>query len=307
MHHLQRGVLDNVGKDFRWDLFHDNEPLAVGADLREQRGEQVDGGRGRAVGDVLEQPVGLLEDQDVAQSARARVAVPDPQMLHDADQDGAEQERLVLVAGDVLQLEDDVARQQGADVDRMPALEEPTGRTLPQAADAHVDKAPDVRRDLRAVADILDHPRRGALQVPEGRISPAHVDLRVLLRPGHPESGPVRGLRPVQHQVPSQVLVRDRQRAGEHLGERLVRLERRQEQGPDEIDVALQGKAGLGFQRVQRRRWSVEPARPDDEHLGEAGEPPGHPGVLGLGRLQDQPRNGRRSTGQRLQQRPHGL
>ncbi|MEW2624941.1 hypothetical protein [Streptomyces sp. NPDC048106] len=53
MHDLQRAVLDDVREDLAGDLLDDDDALAVGADLREERREQFDGGGRGAVLDPL--------------------------------------------------------------------------------------------------------------------------------------------------------------------------------------------------------------------------------------------------------------
>ncbi|WP_338083927.1 hypothetical protein [Candidatus Frankia nodulisporulans] len=241
--------------------------------------------------------MGFFDDEDVAQLVGTGTAVAHPQVLDDADQDRAEQERLVLVTGDVLEFDDDVAGQQRADVEGMAALEEPAGGALAQRADPHVDEATDVGGHLGAVADGLDHPGGGALQVAEVRIAASGHHQRLVVA----EPGSVLGAHPAGDEVPAGVGVADGQRPGQHLRERLVRLERGQEQGSDQVDVALQRETRLRFERVEPGRRRIQTPRSDDEDLGVAGEPSGHPGVFGLGRLQHEPRDGTRGPRERLQ------
>ena len=101
------------------------------------------------------------------------------------------------------------------------------------------------------------------------------------------------------------------QRGVEHLGERLVGLERGQEQALSQVRVRLQREPaavgpGRGLQRVEARRGLAGFARPDPDHLGVAGQPGGQAlAVLGLGRLDHQPRDP--GPGSLLQQVPDRL
>jgi hypothetical protein len=81
------------------------------------------------------------------------------------------------------------------------------------------------------------------------------------------------------------------------LRERLVGLERGQEQCAQQVRVGLQREAGTvradcGFQRVDPGRRLAQVTRPDADHfrVGQAGC---HELVLGLSGLDDQPRDSR--------------
>jgi len=78
------------------------------------------------------------------------------ELLVQPDEEGTHDECLVLVVGNSFYLDDDVPSEDGGDVERVPAFEEPSRRAEPQAADAHVNEAADVFLDVLAVADLLD-------------------------------------------------------------------------------------------------------------------------------------------------------
>ena len=67
---LERGVLDHVGDQLGRDLLGDHDALAVGADLGEQAGEQLDRVRAGALPAGPQQPVRLLQHDHVPQPAR---------------------------------------------------------------------------------------------------------------------------------------------------------------------------------------------------------------------------------------------
>ena len=97
---------DQLGRD----LLGDDDALAVGADLGEQAGEQLDRVRAGAVRPGPQQPVRLLQHDHVPQAVgRASGLRAQPQVLDDPDEQGADDERLVLVVGHVLEREHDVA------------------------------------------------------------------------------------------------------------------------------------------------------------------------------------------------------
>ena len=97
MDHLERGVLDRVGNQFGGDLLGDHQPLAVRADLRQHAGEQLHRVRaGPALAPSPEQPVRLLDDDDVAQSLPQPRPGPQPQVLDDPDDQRTHEEGLVL-------------------------------------------------------------------------------------------------------------------------------------------------------------------------------------------------------------------
>jgi len=64
--------------------------------------------------------VRLLDDDYVAEPVGRARPGPHPQVLDDPDDQRADEERLVLVVGDVLDGQHDVAAQQRADVGRVP-------------------------------------------------------------------------------------------------------------------------------------------------------------------------------------------
>ena len=214
-----------------------------------------------------------------------------PQVLGQPDEDGAHQEGLVRVVSDVLNLEHDVLPQQGAEVDRVTALEEPAGRAEPQARQPDPDEPEHVVGDPLAIADLGDHTLGGALEGGKRRVSRFTC------------------ARLAERQIPAGLLVRPCQGGAEHLRERLLGPERGDEQRPDQVRVRLQRKpvtAGVrgGFERVQPGRDRVRLAGPDPDDLG-AWQPAGHQPVLGLGGLDDEPRDVPPCGG--LEQGPDGL
>jgi hypothetical protein len=74
---------------------------------------------------------------DSAQPRRGRAfgALPQPQVLDQADQHSAHQKGLVPVIAGVLDLEHHVGVQQGGEVQRVAALQEPAGGALARAGD----------------------------------------------------------------------------------------------------------------------------------------------------------------------------
>src|SRR5260221_3105294 len=118
-----------------------------------------------------EQPVRLLYDDDVPQALAAALragSLAQPQVLDDPDDQRADQESLVLVVGDILDGEHSVPLEQFRDVSWVAAFEEPAGRPGPQRAQPDVHESPDIRLELRAVAAIVDHLKRGSLQLRQG-------------------------------------------------------------------------------------------------------------------------------------------
>src|SRR5687767_8190166 len=130
-------------------------------------------------------------------------------MLHELDEQSAHEERLVPVVADVFDLEDHVVARAGCEVERVAALDEPSGRTKAQAGQADPDEAADVVGDLLAVSDLVDDPFRGLLQITKRR--PARRGTRYA--------------RLAERQVPAEFLVAAGQRAAEYLRERLVGVE----------------------------------------------------------------------------------
>ena len=261
VHHLQRRVLDHVGHDLGGDLLDHHDTFAVGSDLGQQGREQLHRGCGRAVGHVFQQPVRFLDQQDVLEAGHDPGLVAYPQVLDDADQHRTHQERLVLVVGDGLELEHDVASQQAADVERMTALEEPAGRAAAQAPDSDVDEAPDVGRYFLAVADAVHHVASRRLQLTQGRVArPDELGGLVV-----PETGLGRGPQLPGDQVPAGAGVAPQQRLGQDLGKRLVCLERGEEQGAHQVGVALQRESRLGLQWVERGGRAAQVSRADGQ------------------------------------------
>src|SRR5258708_10454000 len=118
-----------------------------------------------------QQPVRLLYDDDVPQALAAAPragSLAQAQVLDDPDDQRADQESLVLVVGDILDGEHSVPLEQFRDVSGVAAFEEPAGRPGPQRAQPDVHESPDIRLELRAVADIGDHLKRGSLQLRQG-------------------------------------------------------------------------------------------------------------------------------------------
>src|SRR5260221_2336834 len=118
-----------------------------------------------------EQPVRLLYDDDVPQALAAALRIgslAQPQVLDDPDDQRADQESLVLVVGDILNGEHSVPLEQFRDVRGVAAFEEPAGRPGPERAQPDVHESPDIRLQLRAIADIGDHLKRGRLQLRQG-------------------------------------------------------------------------------------------------------------------------------------------
>jgi hypothetical protein len=142
---LYRRVLDDVGDEALRDLLGDDETLAVGADLRQQAGEHLHRVRRRprrSAGFLAaEQPVGLLDDGQVPQAGGTSQSRPagHPEVLGQPDQHRSHQERLVAVVTHVLDLQHGVGAEQGAEVELVPALEEPAGGPEPQAGQPHHD------------------------------------------------------------------------------------------------------------------------------------------------------------------------
>ena len=256
---------------------------------------------------AAQQPVRLLDDGEVAEPGLAGPGpagpVRHPQVLGQPDQHGPHQERLVAVVAHVLDLEHGIGPQQLAEVELVTALQEAAGRAEPQAGQPHLDEAEHVVGDPLAVADLLHDPDRGPLEVGEVRVAGVGVGRDRL----------------TQGQVPARVLVHPGQSRAEHLRERLIRPEGRDEQRLDQVRVGLQRKPAAvgvrrGFQRVEPGRDRVRFTRPDPHHLNAPvpGLPParssqarGHQPVFGLGRLHHQPRDP--GAGGGLEQRPHGL
>ena len=303
MHDLDRGVLDRIGDDLGGDLLRDDQALAVGTDLCEQPGEHLHRVRRRSRSAAVllraaQQPVGFLEHRHMAQpGGGARTTAPGlhPQVLGQLDQHGPHQERLVAVVADVLDLEHDIAAHELPEVDRVAALEEPARGAQAQARDPDRDEPAHVVGDLAAVTDLGHDPLGRGLQIGQSWV---------------PGADPGRD-RLAQGQIPACLLVHPGHRGRQHLRERLVGGERREEQGPDQVGVGLQREApafGVGG-----RREGVDPggdlvgvagADPHDP-AGRPVEPHAHQPVLGLGRLDGQPRDA--CAGRRLQQCPHGL
>ena len=94
----------------------------------------------------------------------------------------------------------------------MTRAEEPSGGPQSQRSDADPDEATDVIGDLSSIPDLLHHGVRGDLQ----------VGKRGVVRAG---DGRLAG-----DQIPARLLVAAGQRGRQNLRERLVGLERRQEQ-----------------------------------------------------------------------------
>ncbi|GAA3127017.1 hypothetical protein GCM10020001_055310 [Nonomuraea salmonea] len=243
VHDLQRGVLDHVGDELGGDLLGHHDALAVRPDLGEHPGQQLDGvGGGPAVAAVAQQPVRLLDDDDVPQPGRALAPGAHAQVLDDADDQRAHEERLVLVVGDVLDGEHDVAFEQAADVGGVAALEETPCGADAQGAQPQRDEALDVGLHLAAVADLLDDVHGVLLELFEGGDAGRDVGAR------HGAAG---------DDVPAGGLVDALQGQRHDLRERLLGVERGHEQRPDHVDVGLDGVAGLGFERVDAERHAV--------------------------------------------------
>src|SRR5207249_975440 len=83
---------------------------------------------------------------------------------------GSYHERLVLIIGDALDLEHDVAVQQGREVERVPTLEEAPRGTGPQASDADVYEALHVLAHVLAITDLLHDLEGATLKASEGRV-----------------------------------------------------------------------------------------------------------------------------------------
>ena len=200
-------------------------------------------------------------------------------MLHQAQQHGTHEERLVAVVSDVFDLQDRVAPQQLAEVDRVAALQEPPGRAEAQAGKPHGDEPVHVGLDVLAVADLPDHLPGRPLKIGQARVAGPHV----------------RGPGFTQGQVPPGVLVHPRQRRAEHLREGLFGLEGGEEKGADEVGVGLQGEpvprlVSRRFQRVQPGGDRIRLSGPDAHDLGSRSrEPRRHQAVFSLGGLNDQP------------------
>ncbi len=114
-----------------------------------------------------------------------------PQVLGQPDQHRAHQEGLVAVVPHVLDLQHGVGLQQAAEIQLVAALQEAAGGAQPQAGQPHLDEAEHVVGDPLAVADLLDDPDRGPLQVGEGRIPRLRIG----------------GVRLAQRHVPAGILV----------------------------------------------------------------------------------------------------
>ena len=311
VHDLDRRVLDHVRDEPGRDLLGDDQPLAVRADLRQQAREHLDRVPGRAapggsVGGLrpAQQPVRLLHHRQMPKAAgvgRAAFLPPvprpgpvgEPQVLSQPDEHRAHQKRLVRVVADVLDLEHHVPGQQRAEVDRVPALEEAAGRAVPEAGQPDPDEAEHVVGDPLGVADLGDDPFGRALQGGEGRVGGGVAAVGRL----------------AEREVPARVLVDPAEGGAEHLRERLLGPEGRDEQRSDQVGVRLQREPGAGLidrglERVEPGRNRVGLARPDPDDL-RAREPRGHQPVLGLGGLDHQPRGA--LPGRGLEQGPHGL
>ena len=198
------------------------------------------------------------------------------QMLRQPHQDRPGRERLVRVVADVLDLEHHVAAAEPREVQFVAALEKAAGGAQPQAAQPDLDEALHIRGHVGAVADVGHHGGGDPLQVAEGGVAPAGV-RRARARGGR---DPTRAPR-----SSGSVLSR------EDLRERLRRLKRGQEQGADQVDMCLQGKARDRFQRVEAggRRILGRPAgsRPRPGRTRRCGRPSWS---TRLSRLHDQPR-----------------
>jgi hypothetical protein len=93
--------------------------------------------------------VRLLDDGQVAQANGPGRPSPvsHPEVLGQPDQHRPHQERLVAVVTDVLDLQHGVAIEQGAEVELVPALEEPAGGPEAQAGQPDLDEAEHVVGD----------------------------------------------------------------------------------------------------------------------------------------------------------------
>ena len=147
---------------------------------------------GPALAPGPEQPVGLLDDDDVAQPRWLPGPCREPQVLDDPDDQRAHEEGLVLVVGDVFEAEHHVAAQQPGDVGGMAAFEEPPGRADPQRAQPHVHEAAHVGLEFAAVPDLPDNLQGGPLELRER---------------GHGGLGQRAGQRAAGHHIPAVRLV----------------------------------------------------------------------------------------------------
>ncbi len=173
----------------------------------------------------------------------------------------------------------------------MPAFEEPPGRPGAQRPQPDIDEPADVGLQFRPVPDVLNHLERRRLQLGQGGHGRRDHRTRT--------AGPA-------HRIPAAGLVDPLQGLGHDLRERLVGIERGQEQCPDHVDVGLHGIAGLGRERVNGERDGGRVSRIDQGQLAAGpGDPPGHGRVLGLHRLDDEPRDP--GGGELLEQVTDGL
>jgi len=248
---------------------------------------------------AAQQPVCLFDHGQVAQRPATRTSVltgrcarpvGKPQVLGQPDEHGAHEEGLVPVVSHILDLEHDVVAHQRAEIDLVAAFEEPARRPLPQARQPHPDEAEHVVGDALAVADLADHLFSRALQI--GQRGVPGGDFRRL----------------AEREVPAGLLVCPGQRRAEHLRERLLGLERRDEKGLYQIRVGLQRKPRAAvagrLERVQAGGGGIGLTWPDPYHRS-AWDPVGHEPVLGLGRFDDEP--GDVLSCGCLEQRPDGL
>src|SRR5665213_1727069 len=156
MNDFEGRVLDHVDAHLGGDLLDYEESFSVGPNLGEHRCEEFDRSRGGSIFDVFEQTVRFFDYQDMFEVITSRLAVEDSEVFDDSDDEGADEERLVLVIGDPLQFYDDVFLEEFLNVERVAALEETARGTGAKASDSHVYESADVGGDLLAVADSVD-------------------------------------------------------------------------------------------------------------------------------------------------------
>jgi hypothetical protein len=89
-------------------------------------------------------------------------------VLGQPDDESAHQESLVLLVGHVLERDDHVPPEQLAEVRRMTALEEPSGRAAPQGAEPDLDERPDIDQGPSSETQVGGHIEGSALEVAQG-------------------------------------------------------------------------------------------------------------------------------------------
>ena len=278
VHEFRPGELHNLRRELRGELLDRQEALPVSAHLGEEMNEGLDSLVrhvplvDRPLGRAAQEPVCLLDDQQVAQGAHRLRERSD---LEEAHQEEPHDERLLLIRAELGEVDDRRPIEELGVGEARRRVEAEALRAPAEAAEPGEKGAPQVPGELAVVAGVLDDALDRGEEVGEG----GKTELVAGERVGS------------AHEIPAASLVGVVESLLEKVRGRRHEAERGRQSGADQVEMGVKGKPGGEGERIEVQRLEPDPRGRGDAKDPESRHRAPQFGVFALRRLKDEERN----------------